>query len=261
MPFRGKRSRRVRVLRRTRKAGRRPKGVSNNVKKYVKRAISSNLENKVYVQNATNVAINTAAGTTPTNIYLLPQVGQSVTQTGRIGNEIRIRKAYVKGYVNILPYNLATNPLSTPVLVKLFLVSCKYLNTNTLSSTNIASDFFDNGASSIGFQGSVTDMLMGPNKDAWTFHKTKSFELGATYASGSGAVGTGGYFDNSRMTLPFYFSYGSKFRGSLKFNDTGLSPTNRNLFLCVQAVYADSTTSSITPCEWHYQNRVEYEDA
>lgn len=263
MPFRGKRSRRVKVARRTRKAGRRTKVVSKNIKTYVKRAISRNMENKVWESYGNNIPIVTTVGSTPTFLgNLLPQPSQSVTQSGRIGNEIKIRKGYVRGYVNLLPYNATSNPLSTPVMVKMWLVSCKYLNTATLSSTNISTDFFEIGSSTAGLQGNLIDTVLSVNKDNWTVHKTKQFELGATYASTSGAVGTGGYFDNSKMIMPFYFSFGNKFRTSLKYNDASSNvPTNRNLFLLFQAVYANGSTTGLQICQYTYNTRVEYEDA
>lgn len=261
MPFRGKRSRRPTIVRKSRKAR-----SSNRLRKpiamAIKRAIARNIENKVYSKYATNVPIVTTSLTTPTYLgNLLPQITNGTNNTERIGNHIRIKHAYIRGVVNLLPYSVLTNPLSTPVIVKMWLASTKQINTNDLALTACSTNFFDAGASPAGFQGNVLDTLLSPNKDAWVIHATKTVELGATYASATGAVGTSGYFDNSKMTMPFYFSYGKKFRGEIKYNDATTIPTNRNLFLIFQAVYADGSFLGTQIAEYHYTCRVEYEDA
>lgn len=241
------------------------KKVSPAVRRYVKKAISSNLENKVYIDYGFNQTLTTLSGTlasnTPGTIYLLPRPGQNVQQPGRIGNEIKIKSAVVKGRVNLLPYAALTNPLSTPVMVKMWVISFKTINSALIANCN-TTNFFETGSASAAFQGNIGDLFFTLNKDLITVHKTKTFELGATYASTGGQVGTGGYFDNSKMTMPFYFSYGNKFRGTLKYNDAVTNVCeNRNCWLITQVVYADGTSAAVNPAEIHYNNRIEYEDA
>lgn len=264
MPRVNRRNRRPRkYARKTTMRSRKGKSVSKAVKMYVKKALGRNMENKVWEKFGNSIPIVSTVTSTPTYLgNLLPQPAQDTTQIGRIGNEIKIRKGYVRGYVNLLPYNALTNPLSTPVMVKLWLVSCKYMNTATLSSTNIGSDFFETGSGSAGLQGTLVDTVLSVNKDNWTVHKTKQFELGVTYASGAGPASTGGWYDNSKMIMPFYFSFGNKFKAALKYNDAATNvPTNRNLFLVFQAVYANGSSSGIQTCQYTYNTRVEYEDA
>lgn len=235
--------------------------VPKNIRSYVKRAIHNNLENKVYISYGNNLAVNTITGSTPNAIYCLPNIGQGTGQGLRIGNEIKIRSAVIKGHVNLLPYNATTNPLTTPVMVKMWLCSAKNLNTPNALSLPIT-NFFEGGSSSIGFQANMLDMDLTVNKDYWTVYRTKKFELGATYASTGGQVGTGGYFDNSKMLIPFSFRFSKYYKSVLKFNDQDTNyPTNRNLWLITQAVYADGSSTSITPCELNYALRIEFEDA
>jgi len=237
--------------------------VSPSIRTYVKNAISKNLENKVYVNYGSNLAITTAgSGSNPTFVpNLLPPLVQGGSQQNRIGNEVKIKYAYVRGYVNLLPYSVTNNPLSTPIMVKMWLCASKTINTNAISSTDITTTFFETGSGSAGFQGNMLDLCLSNNKDSWTIYATKKFELGATYASSGGQVGTGGYFDNSKMTIPFYFSYGRHFKSSLKYTDQATNiPTNRNLFLVIQAVNADGSSTAVSPAEYHFQTRITFED-
>ena len=259
-PSRFKRSRRP-MARRTRKA--RPTKISKAVKSYVKKAIHRNEENKVFINYAANQSITTAgAGSNPTAINLVPLPVQGNTQNTRIGNTIKVVKGFVRGHVNLLPYSSTVNPNVGPCYVKMWLCSNKTINTTAISGTNCSNDFFELGGSTTGFQGNMLDMELTNNRDNWTIYKTKTFELGTTSNDTLiGQVQSRIASDNSRFTRPFYFSFGRHMRKQIKFNDTQLAPTNINMFLLFQVVYADGSSTAITPAEYHYTSRVEYEDA
>ena len=269
MPFRGKRSNRPKSTkpRSTFKSNKaKIAKPSKPLKNYIKKIVHGNMENKVWIDYGVNQTLTTLSGSPASNtaatLYLLPKPSVNVGHSGRIGNEIRIRRAYIYGRVNLLPYNLTNNPLSTPILVKMWLVSFKTINTALINSCTSTANYFETGTGSVSFQGNVLDTVLSPNKDVLTVHKTKSFELGATYASSGGAVGTAGYFDNSKMTMPFYFSFGNKFRAALKYNDNATNVAeNRNCWLITQVVNADGSSTAVTAAEMHYNLRVEYEDA
>ena len=100
--------------------------VSLTVKKYVKQAIHASIENKQWVNTVVNSAINTANGTTPFAINLIPDtLTQGVGQFQRIANEITCIKGILRIKFNYLPYNIATNPQSAPLYLKYWLVSSK----------------------------------------------------------------------------------------------------------------------------------------
>lgn len=256
-----KRSRRP-ANRKTRKS-RSTKKVSKAVKSYVKKALHRNEENKVFINYAANQSITTAgAGSNPYAINLVPLPTQGSAQNQRIGNTIKCVKGFIRGHVNLLPYNSLTNPLVAPCYVKMWLCCNKTINTTAISGTNCSNDFFELGASTTGFQGNMLDMEFTNNKDNWTIYKTKTLELGLTANSaGVSALNANIGLDNSRLTRPFYFSFGRHMRKQIKFNDTQLAPTNINMFLVFQVVYADGSSTAITPAEVHYTSRVEYEDA
>ena len=263
-PSRFKRSRRPSSGRKTRKNRAPAKKVSKAVKSYVKRAIHSNIENKLWNRFAANETISTAAASNPEYINLVPYPSQSTTSTQytRIGNRIRVMKAYIKGFVNLKPYNSITNPYVGPVYVKMWLCRYKELNCADIALTSISTNFFEGVAGSTSFQGNMLDMSLTNNKDDWIIYKTKTFELGTTsnditLAQVQSRIAS----DNSRMTKPFYFSFGKHLRKQLQYDVNGNPPTNTNLFLVTQVVYADGSAAAIEPAEYHYTIRAEFEDA
>lgn len=236
------------------------KGVSLAVKKFVKRTIHRNIENKTMVFYGANNNISCAQLTTPTAVNLIPTQGLGTSNSTRIGNEITLVKSYIKGYVNLLPYNATTNPLMAPLWVKMWVASSKVVNSNLITSTDVASAFFNTGASTSGFQGNTLDMLLPVNTDSWTIHATKNFKIGLANAWNASSVGIA-YGDNSTMSKPFYFNIRKFIKAPLKYNDSVNVCSNKNLFLIIQVVNADGTSSALTPAEYHYCMEHIYEDA
>lgn len=226
----------------------------------IKSVISRQAERKSWFDYASNIQIVGASNSLPVFRYLLPTVAQGTGFSGRIGSKISVKRAVIHGHVNILPYNASTNPNPIPIYVKMWLVSCKTINTNTLSSTPITSVFFDVVNTTVSFQGNMLDMEFTIDKQTWTLYAQKTIKLGAGYASSTGPTGTGGYYDNSPMSVPWSFNY-TKHLKMLDFNESTNTPTNKNLFLIFQAVNADGTNSSgYSSAEFHYNTRIDYED-
>ena len=242
---------------------RRPaKKVSPAIKTYVKRAIATNQENKLWIQYGANQAITTTSGGVPTFQNLVPTLSQGSQNGNRIGNQIHVKRGYIRGYVNLLPYNVANNPLIGPLMVKMWLVRAKTPMSSNLAETNIATNFFDIQNSVTGFQGTMLDMVLSENRDEFTVLQSKKFELGLT-SSTSVATALPVNLDNSKFTVPFYFSYGKYLKKKLRYRDnTANAPaTNTNLFLVFQAVYANGDNTAVQAAEYHFNTRVEFEDA
>lgn len=230
------------------------------LKKYIRNQIHRNAENKVYVQyGAKNTITSLSTGTNPNQIYLLPQLTQGTGQSQRIGNEIKIQSGRIHGYVCCLP-NSATATFQ-PTIVKMWLLSYKVYNQFTPLTTSQMANFFEVGNSNGSWQCNLLDTQFPINKDDWTVYVTKQFEIGLGGASTAFNTAVGAY-DNSRIVHKFSFSYGKHFKQSLKYTDSASNvPTNRNLFLLIQAVRADGSYSTgDSPCSITYVNDVVYED-
>lgn len=247
---------------RKKRGAKKPCRVSKCVKKYVKRALHANVENKQIVVTNINQTITTVSAAVPTFVSLIGQISQGNTSNTRVGNQVKCVKGIIRGYLNYLPYNVSTNPQSAPLWVKMWLVSPKAINTNVLSSTVIATDFFDLGGAVGSFSGNMRDIIVPVNTEFWTVYATKTAKIGfSSQATGGTPISTQTWYDNSPFTVPFTFNYGKHLKQVLKFNDASPTCTNRSMFLILQAVYADGTNTAITAAEYHYSNEFKYEDA
>jgi len=258
----GKRSYRKRrpAVKKARRVSRKSGYARKSITKIVKSVISRQAENKAWFDYGANQSIICTAVSTPTNKNLLPQLSQGVGKSGRVGNAVTVKSGYVRGHVNILPFENTTNNFPVPCYVKIWILSQKIVNTNNLAATTIGSNLFDTVNASVGLQGNMLDIDFSLNKDAWVSHGTKTLRLGSGYPSGTGPVGSAGYFDNSPMSMPFYFNFG-KYIKTLKYDDATAVPTNRNMWIAFQVVPANGATATgQIMAEFHYTTRVEYED-
>jgi len=228
--------------------------------KTIKSVISRQAENKCWFDYGINQSIVQASTSCPVFRNLCPLLGQGTQKSQRVGNEVMVKSGYIRGHVNILQYNATTNPLAQPVYVKMWIVSCKTINTNAFSSTPF-NEFFDILNSSAAFQANQLDIIWGVNKDQYTLHATKLIKVGVGYGAGTPNPPALAYYDNSSMTGSFYFNFGKHLK-KLKYDDSDSIPTNRNLFFVIQAVNCDGSTgsTSYSPAEFHYSTEVHYED-
>lgn len=256
MKFYGRRRRYAKKGAGKRKYYRKGARVSKALKRYIKKAIHNQIENKVHVGYAANqVVVNSSV---PTALYALPNPTQGVGSNNRIGQCINLMKSKIDMIFNLLPYNVTTNPTPTVQLVKLWLCSCKSVNTNSIGSTSILTNFFEGtGGVSVGSQNTTLDMLLTVNQDAWTVYETRYFKLGAS--NNSTPISNSGYFDNSPMSKKVSFNI-NKYVKRLRYDSTSV-PNNRNLFIVMMTCNADGTTSGSQAVEYHYNARWEFEDA
>ena len=232
--------------------------VSKNLNKAIKKVIHSQIENKTWTSTNVNTTIVTASSSALTYFNLLPILIQGTGAQNRIGNEVRVRRAYIKGRINILPYNVTTNPLPASVLVKMWVVREK-LNNNSNQLQNSASNFFTVNSAPIGPTSTILDTLYDVNTDYYSVFATRTIELstgwnsGTTYTTPTGSKGS--------FTVPFYFNL-TKHVGLLKWNDTSPTyTTNKNLFLVFQAVYSDGSSTALNSAEYHCCLTHHFEDA
>jgi len=230
-------------------------------KAYVKKLIHANIENKVYNAWDVNRTIPSAlSGTTaPAAVYLLPQLSQGTGAGQRIGNEVKLVGGYVRGFVNLLPYNSVTNPF-VHQHVRIMIISYKQDNIATAPTW---SNLFEGNSSSNGFQANMLDMLFDINKTEYTLHYSKVLQLGAASQSNQTNGVAGQFFDKAPFSAKFSFDLGKKYKGKLLFDDAISSvPSNKNMFMVFQSVNSDGSASSLlVPAEFHYQAQWKYEDA
>lgn len=241
------------------------KPVSKAIKAYVKRSISSNIENKFHVDYALNQSIVSAAGGTIfSHRPLLPSIPQGLGSGQRIGNDVNVKSAIIRGSVNLLPYNVSSNPNPIPCYVMIWLVKSKLRNL-TFNTSNVANDFYDLGSYASGPQGHILDTMFPVNKQSWICYYKRKIKLGTAGHNSSGNSVTSGYSDNSPFSVPFYINY-SKHLKKMKYDDASVgsptTPTNTNLTLVFQCVSCDGLSSGqFALAEFHMTNTISYEDA
>jgi len=249
------------------KKTRKPK-ISMAVKNYVNKKISSNIEDKVQTSYGLNQTINYAGAVTdPSYLSLVPTIAQGVESDQRTGNQVRLKKAVVRGYVNINTMTAFGSSI-VPLYCKMWVCRRKQENFyNTIANTDW-DNFFQAGQTVLGFQGNLLDTLLYPNSDYWTVYKTKICRLGPnTNLPATTAVGTAltaGFPDaNSQISVPFRFDVTKELGGFLKFNDGTFRPQNKELYLVFQVVPVDgSTPITVTlNSEYNYVYEIKYEDA
>lgn len=236
----------------------------------VKRIVHGLIENKVQTVPIANQPLICAGPTVnPYYLSLMPTPTQSTangtTVQGRIGNQITVVKSTIRGFVNLLPYNATTNDLQCPLKVKMWLCSRKQTN-RAITSAPITADFsnfFQSGSTALGFQQNILDCLLRTNSDWWNVHSTRMFELSPNLLGQSFTTSTFLQSPSGKMSIPFSFNL-TKLLGKLRYNDDGLYPTNKELYLVFQTVRADGATQTTpTPvyAEVHAVVEHHYEDA
>lgn len=90
----------------------------------IERAISRRLENKEYVDYASNSTVTMAGSTiptAPTAVYLLPKLSQGLGQGARIGNEVHVRSGKVKLLMNCI--GTQNTVVGVPFKIRVWLLS------------------------------------------------------------------------------------------------------------------------------------------
>lgn len=244
-----------------RRTYRRKTKVTKRVKRYVKNQIARATENNYAVETLVNQPISTVVGATPTALTLLPSLSTGSTRYQRVGNKIKIRKAWVKGSVNLLPYSATTNPTPAPIAVKMWLMSSKaYNDIGAFSGTSAATAFFKGAQAPTGMTGNVLDLFTEIDTENFIVHGSKVITLhtsGGSYDIPS-TIGNAVY-DTGKAYGFFRFNIGRVYK-ELNFNDTSSSSicTNHNLWLVFQPVSLNGSVTT-TPAEFHCMKYWEFE--
>lgn len=237
----------------------------SNFTKKVQRVVTKMAEKKQTTTTQINDGITTGDNTIlMKNIPLTPILSQGSAENGRVGNCVRVTYGVISGYINMLPYNVATNTF--PALkVRLMLVSYKNRNVSALSAPNLVvgdfDTFYDNGGNGVPAQGNIYDILAPVNTQRWVIHAQKIIDLSLT-GSSTAYPNTTAPIQSGTFSKYFKFTYG-KHLGKLVFDDNVGSnyPTNKNLFLLVQPVTADGSARQAGPvAEMHYKIDTQYTD-
>jgi len=247
----------------------RPRTVSLAVKKYVKRTIHSQIENKSVQINGGYGFGNVLEGPDLNAYPMCPLNGywsipQGTGAGGRIGNQIKTRKCYLSYVLRPLPYDAISNAFVRPMEVQMMLGYVKNTPSIIPSSFDV-NQIFQSGSSVAAPVGTLRDLIATVNSDYWVVKKKWIHKLGFANNAGTGANGNAQSYANNDFKLNVVKRIDiTKFVPSTyQFNDNSITPTSKNLFFMFQAVSAggDLFTATQLPANIEFWIDFHYEDA
>nr|WAE42446.1 MAG: capsid protein [Cressdnaviricota sp.] len=247
------------------KVARRRSGLTSAVKKYVKKTIHSNIENKVTkLSSATNIVTSYANNTALLTLSMIPygNIAQGAGAGDRIGNTIKTRRCMFNFVLRPNGYNGTNNALPTPQDVLIFFGKVK----NSKPQQPISSDYakiWQNGDSYQGFQSNTLDLIQDVNKDWFTVYKVYKFKVGVSSYNGTGSQAGNQYYNNNdyKYNVIKRLNITKMCPKTIKFNDTISQPTNDGLWMWATCVNADGSINSTAPMLMDYTISYVWEDA
>lgn len=243
--------------------------VSLAVRTFVKRTIHKTIENKCIQVNGGNSFGNVLESPDFNAYPMLPLSGfwnipQGVTQGTRIGNQIKTRKCFLNYIIRPTPYDVTVNAFPYPSEVQLMLGYVKNTPCYVPAAIDI-NQLFQSGASVAAPVGSLRDVISVINTDYWVIKKRWTHKIGYSANTGTGGVAANQYGQNNdfKINAMKRLNITKLVPQTCQFNDAGLSPTSRNLFLMYYAVAANNgiTGATTLPCNIEFWIDYHYEDA
>lgn len=116
--------------------------INKKVKALVKKTLQQAAEKKKFIYYAANQGIPSGgAGVYPFTASVTPSPAQGPDDGERIGNKIRIVDGWLRGFVNLRPYDVITNAGLPPLWVRILVVSYKKEHGSSIGQTNLLTDF------------------------------------------------------------------------------------------------------------------------
>jgi len=231
--------------------------VSYKIKKYVKRELARNVENKLKDTEIGPKVVNNLI-TDSTVVNLLPQIQQGTTQSTRIGNKIKVKNFWLRLSITLAPIaGIIANPL--PTYIDVYLFKTKYQNNwdGALSSTDMT-EFLQNDSSAQSYSGAVLDGLRQLNTDLFKccIHKR------ITLFNPNTSVATYGATSSINPNRCLYWNITKFVKKNWLFEDGVATCTNDNLYCVVASTQSDGTsTGSSTTATYYAMTQMTYEDA
>lgn len=236
--------------------------------KKVKAVINRTIETKKVNFFQTGRALyNTQSTSWPNHVLILTPdavgtnysitVPQGQGQGNRIANEIKPVRCVISGVLRFnTSFDTTINYNACPIHVTMWIVKInKHLVDSVSNLDNIidptTGTFFQQGNSSVGFDGTTVDMLKEPNRDIVTVLKKRTFKLGMNQIISAFATGSANNvqnqfanndYDLSRM---FKIDITKIYPKLVRFNDGSDTPTsNRKLYLMFSIQRIDGNVST-----------------
>lgn len=173
-------------------------------------------------------------------------ITQSTGQDGRIGNQIKVKKATMRYVLLPTAYNAVSNPTPTPLEVIIWIGRVKrYISAPTATDFN---NFYQFGNTSFAPAGSLFDITYPVNKDYWTVSKRIVHKIGFASATGSGPNAAQEFYANNDYSYNVVRSIDITkcLASSYVFNDGSNDPSNSQTYMWMEAISATGAVLNAT---------------
>lgn len=178
----------------------------------VSKVLSRNAEHKVITYNITDQpeCFTAAYVGFPTGNYTVLTPSESLTGyniiTGsgnatRVGNRVTTKSLKFDYVLSCNPYNAATNTKPRPVAIRFYFFKSKIQASGDVTLSQLQNTFFENGVTSTGFVGTLTDLNKRICPDNFTYQGHRTFKLGNAIVSQTGSSAGDEFYANNDFKL------------------------------------------------------------
>jgi hypothetical protein len=254
-----------------RKRARVPKPTTKMVKSIVKKEIARGTENKEVCQVDQYMEIYQAGNTSITGntvVTLSPTIAQSVNENGRIGNSVKLKNLFLRGYMSVYPQNtlsVISNSSAPEQIgqwnVRLFIGKLKF--SIAAPTTADFDQLLRTGGSVSPFNSTTSlSLLRTVNTEYFTVYYDKIHKIGFQNGNNN-STATGLHNNDYKLSKLLKINCTKMFKKTLIFNDNSNQPTNCGLFMWAGLVdsLGSALTSSDALVQLAYDLEYSYEDA
>lgn len=247
-----------------RKTSRKPR-VSQNVKRYVKRIVHAQIENKQYSDNQGLFTPNfTTSGTVPTALVpLSPAISVGTGNGFRVGDKVRIMRAML--HINVVKSQAALNSGDVPSRIQFVIGRTRASPATTPNASDMDQLYWVDGGATDTFESGAVGMFWRPfNKGVWDVrYRSKPHKIGNANGNNASAATNPGYNNDFSLVNDYHVNLTKIFPKVLKFYPASSSSSNCFWYLFVFIQKVDFTTSATnwSPPAVSTCVNFEYEDA
>jgi len=244
---------------------------AKNIKALVRKEMSRGTENKEVCNTDQYMEIyqsgvSTITGSTVVN--LCPTITQSVTENGRIGNSVKLKNLYLRGYLGVYPANTLSVITNSQVPeqvgqwnVRLFIGKLKF--SIAAPTTTDFDKLLRTGALTSAFNSTTSLSLCRTVNTEWfTVYYDRIHKIGFQNGNNNSVV-TGLHNNDYKLSKIIRINMTKMMKKTLIFNDDVNQPTNTGLYMWAGLVdsLGSGYTSTDALVQLAYDLEFSYEDA
>jgi len=239
------------------------------VKQIVKKELARQIENKTGATTGLFGMKQDAQNTIQNAFQLLPSIQQNASESGRIGNTIKMKNVYLRGILRYQPNaTLSTVPLTpSQYLVRIFIGRLK----QSLDVPSVVQfpSLLRTGSATLAFDSTDgLSLCRRVNKELFTVYYDKIFKLGTAAPSNNTAtynILTGMSNNDYKLNHMIKINLTKYVKQTWIYNDNATGPSNTALYMwggLVDAMTSDAISgTSVYPVALDFDIEYSYEDA